>query len=118
MLAEIRRKRAATPVDSVENTKVAGWYNGRRTIVLAVLRQPDANTVEVVDSVKSLLPRFRDRDVNAHRLLAAPPPTRPVEEPTLKRLLTLAGDKIACPTKEPPQRVKWRPVVRVCARKP
>src|SRR5215469_1445776 len=59
--APVRLSDVATPVDSVENTKVAGWYNGRRTIVLAVLRQPDANTVEVVDSVKSLLPRFRQQ---------------------------------------------------------
>jgi hydrophobe/amphiphile efflux-1 (HAE1) family protein len=59
--APVRLSDVATPVDSVENTKVAGWYNGRRGIVLAVLRQPDANTVEVVDSVKSLLPRFRQQ---------------------------------------------------------
>jgi hydrophobic/amphiphilic exporter-1 (mainly G- bacteria), HAE1 family len=59
--APVRLSDVATPVDSVENTKVAGWYNGRRGIVLAVLRQPDANTVEVVDSVKALLPRFRQQ---------------------------------------------------------
>src|SRR5579864_2825410 len=59
--APVRISDVATPMDSVENTKVAGWYNGRRGIVLAVLRQPDANTVEVVDSVKSLLPRFRQQ---------------------------------------------------------
>jgi hydrophobic/amphiphilic exporter-1 (mainly G- bacteria), HAE1 family len=59
--APVRLSDVATPVDSVENTRVAGWYNGRRGIVLAVLRQPDANTVEVVDSVKSLLPRFRQQ---------------------------------------------------------
>jgi HAE1 family hydrophobic/amphiphilic exporter-1 len=59
--APVRLSDIATPVDSVENTKVAGWYNGRRGIVLAALRQPDANTVEVVDSIKSLLPRFRQQ---------------------------------------------------------
>jgi hydrophobic/amphiphilic exporter-1 (mainly G- bacteria), HAE1 family len=59
--APVRLGDVANVVDSVENTKVAGWYNGRRGIVLGVLRQPDANTVEVVDSVKALLPRFRQQ---------------------------------------------------------
>ncbi len=38
---------------------MASWFNGKRNIMLAVLRQPDANTVEVVDSVKALIPIFR-----------------------------------------------------------
>jgi HAE1 family hydrophobic/amphiphilic exporter-1 len=46
-------------IDSVENDKVANWYNNTRSIVLAVQRQPGTNTVEVVDSIKRLLPTFR-----------------------------------------------------------
>ncbi|MBM4135790.1 MAG: efflux RND transporter permease subunit [Nitrospira sp.] len=46
-------------IDSVENDKVASWYNDTRAIVLAIQRQPGTNTVEVVDSIKSLLPTFR-----------------------------------------------------------
>ncbi|MEW6715425.1 MAG: efflux RND transporter permease subunit [Nitrospirota bacterium] len=46
-------------IDSVENDKVANWYNNTRSIVLAIQRQPGTNTVEVVDSIKSLLPTFR-----------------------------------------------------------
>jgi HAE1 family hydrophobic/amphiphilic exporter-1 len=57
--APIRLGEVAKIVDSVENDKVASWYNGKRNILLAVLRQPDANTVEVVDSVKALIPVFR-----------------------------------------------------------
>src|SRR5499426_4701403 len=49
----------ARVVDSVENDKVASWFNGERAIVLAIQRQPDANTVEVVDSVREKLPGFR-----------------------------------------------------------
>ncbi|HXB20965.1 MAG TPA: efflux RND transporter permease subunit, partial [Candidatus Solibacter sp.] len=45
--------------DSVENDKTATWYNGRRGIVLPIFRQPGTNTVEVVDSIKKLLPTFR-----------------------------------------------------------
>ena len=46
-------------IDSVENDKVANWYNNERAVVLAIQRQPGTNTVEVVDSIKKLLPTFR-----------------------------------------------------------
>ncbi|MBX6366966.1 MAG: multidrug efflux RND transporter permease subunit [Rhodospirillales bacterium] len=55
----VRLGDVAEVVDGVENDQVASWYNGKRSIILAVQRQPDANTVEVVDSVKALLPEFR-----------------------------------------------------------
>ncbi len=45
--------------DSVQNDKVAAWFNGTRGIVLAIQRQPGANTVEVVDEIKKQLPKFR-----------------------------------------------------------
>jgi HAE1 family hydrophobic/amphiphilic exporter-1 len=44
--------------DSVENNQTASWYNNSRAIILGVYRQPEANTVEVVDRVKALLPSF------------------------------------------------------------
>lgn len=43
-------------VDGVENRDQASWYDGTRAIALAVQRQPDANTVEVVDAIKAALP--------------------------------------------------------------
>ncbi len=46
-------------LDSVQNDRVASWYNNTRAIVLAIQRQPGANTVEVVDSIRKLLPQFR-----------------------------------------------------------
>ncbi|WP_448187309.1 efflux RND transporter permease subunit [Azospirillum sp. sgz301742] len=57
--APVRLTDIASVQDSVENNRTAGWYNGARAIVLAVQRQPDANTVEVVDRVRALLPAFR-----------------------------------------------------------
>jgi HAE1 family hydrophobic/amphiphilic exporter-1 len=45
--------------DSVENDKIATWLNDRRAIVLAIQKQPDANTVAVVDSVRARLPSLR-----------------------------------------------------------
>ena len=44
--------------DGVENDKNAGWFNGKRAIILAIQRQPGTNTVQVVDSVRKLLPGF------------------------------------------------------------
>jgi HAE1 family hydrophobic/amphiphilic exporter-1 len=51
----IKLSEVARVVDSVENEKVATWYNDSRAIVLAIQRQPDANTVEVVDLVRNAL---------------------------------------------------------------
>ena len=45
-------------VDSVANTQTESRYDGRRALVLAVFRQPGANTVDVVDRVKTMLPKF------------------------------------------------------------
>ncbi|MCC7167984.1 MAG: efflux RND transporter permease subunit [Rhodospirillales bacterium] len=55
----VRLGEVAKVVDSVENNRTASWFNGSRSIVLAVQRQPDANTVEVVDRVRALLPVFK-----------------------------------------------------------
>ncbi|HWP25380.1 MAG TPA: efflux RND transporter permease subunit [Xanthobacteraceae bacterium] len=57
--APVRLDEIARVVDSVENDKIASWYNGTRSIVLAIQRQPDANTVAVVDAVKALMPSLR-----------------------------------------------------------
>ncbi|TWA74260.1 HAE1 family hydrophobic/amphiphilic exporter-1 [Azospirillum brasilense] len=57
--APVRLGDVATVLDSVENARTASWHNGTRAIVMAVQRQPDANTVDVVDRVRNLLPSFR-----------------------------------------------------------
>src|SRR5712672_1112250 len=57
--APVRISDVATAIDSVENDKVASWLDGTRAILLAVYRQPDANTVEVVDRVKAMLPAIQ-----------------------------------------------------------
>jgi HAE1 family hydrophobic/amphiphilic exporter-1 len=48
-------------IDSVENDKIASWYNTSRAVVLAIQRQPGTNTVEVVNLIKQLLPTFRSQ---------------------------------------------------------
>jgi HAE1 family hydrophobic/amphiphilic exporter-1 len=57
--APIKLNEVARVIDSVENDKVASWFNDSRAIVLAIQRQPDANTVEVVDLVRAKLPAMR-----------------------------------------------------------
>ncbi|HVV62229.1 MAG TPA: efflux RND transporter permease subunit [Pseudolabrys sp.] len=57
--APVKLNQIARVIDSVENDKVATWFNDARAIVLAIQRQPDANTVEVVDMVRDKLPQMR-----------------------------------------------------------
>jgi len=57
--APVRLQELGQVIDNVENDKVANWYNNTRAVVLAIQRQPGTNTIEVVDSIKSLLPVFR-----------------------------------------------------------
>ena len=62
----VRLKDLGEVVDGVEVDKTASWFYDsqgglRRAIVLAIQRQPGTNTVEVVDSIKQLLPTFRQQ---------------------------------------------------------
>ena len=56
-----RLQDVATVEDSVESTKSGSWVNGKPSIVLAVQRQPNANTVAVVDAVQKTLPQFKSQ---------------------------------------------------------
>src|SRR5881396_1344059 len=55
----IRLEQLGSVLDSVQTDKVASWYNDERSVILAIQRQPGTNTVEVVDSIKKILPAFR-----------------------------------------------------------
>ncbi len=57
--APVKLEEIANVIDDVENNQVANWYNDERSIVLAIYRQPDANTVEVVDAIRERLPSYR-----------------------------------------------------------
>ena len=45
-------------VDGVENTKLAAWSNETPAVILNIQRQPGANTIAVVQSIKALLPQL------------------------------------------------------------
>ncbi|KKX28027.1 efflux RND transporter permease subunit [Rhizobium sp. LC145] len=46
--------------DSVGNPDAGSWYDGNSAIILAIQRQPDANTVDVVDAVRAKLPQLTE----------------------------------------------------------
>jgi hydrophobic/amphiphilic exporter-1 (mainly G- bacteria), HAE1 family len=75
--APVRLGDVARVIDGVQSDKSGNWYNGKRAITVAVSRQPDANTVEVVKQVKALIPTFRAElpgavDINVLNDRAAP----------------------------------------------
>jgi HAE1 family hydrophobic/amphiphilic exporter-1 len=57
--APVKLEEVARVVDGVENDKTASWFNDSRAVVLAIFRQPVANTVAVVDAVREQLPSYR-----------------------------------------------------------
>ncbi len=57
--APVRLSDIATVTDSVEDERSVGFIDGERSVVLAIQRQPDANTIQVVDDIRALLPQFR-----------------------------------------------------------
>ena len=57
----VRLEDVAVVSDSVQDAQTASWYNTSRAIILGVYRQPEANTVEVVDRVRALLPTFAEQ---------------------------------------------------------
>ncbi|HWC61746.1 MAG TPA: efflux RND transporter permease subunit, partial [Verrucomicrobiae bacterium] len=50
----IRLEQIGHVLDSVQNDKVASWFNNVRAVVLSIQRQPGANTVQVVDDIKKI----------------------------------------------------------------
>jgi HAE1 family hydrophobic/amphiphilic exporter-1 len=59
--APVRLEEVANAVDSVENKRIASWNVDQRAIVLAVQRQPGANTIETVERIRQVLPSFQSR---------------------------------------------------------
>ncbi len=57
--AQVRLGDIAEVSDSVQNERLGSWRNGQRALILAVQRQPDANTIAVVDGVRAALPVLR-----------------------------------------------------------
>ncbi len=56
----LRLDQVATVFNSSNNVKRTFWINGQRSVILAVRKQPGANTVQVADHVKAVILTLRD----------------------------------------------------------
>ena len=56
----VRLNEIAKVYDGIEQDKQANFYRGLRNITLSILKQPGTNVVAVVDSIKELMPAFRE----------------------------------------------------------
>ncbi|MFZ0933046.1 MAG: efflux RND transporter permease subunit [Bryobacteraceae bacterium] len=54
--AAIRLSDVAQVTDSVQNIRAAGYLNGKRSISVIIYRQPGANIINTVDSIRTQLP--------------------------------------------------------------
>ncbi len=66
--------------DSVQNDKVASWFNNERAIMLAVQRQPGTNTDAVSRAVQALLPSFQSQLPASTKLTVMFDRAQPVRE--------------------------------------
>ncbi|MGY4532049.1 multidrug efflux pump [Pseudomonas sp. TE3786] len=57
--APLRLKDVASVDDAAENTRLAAWANETPAVVLNIQRQPGANVIKVVDSIKAMLPQLQ-----------------------------------------------------------
>jgi multidrug efflux pump len=57
--AAIRLRDVATVEDGPENKNTLGLFNGQPAVIVLITRQPGANIIETVDSVRALLPQLR-----------------------------------------------------------
>jgi hydrophobe/amphiphile efflux-1 (HAE1) family protein len=54
--ATVRLSDVAEVIDDVENSRVAGWVNGVRAVLIIVRRQPGANIIETNERVQAIIP--------------------------------------------------------------
>ena len=56
--APVRLSDVANVIDDTENNRQAAWMNQTPAIIVNIQRQPGANIISVVDSIKKLLPKL------------------------------------------------------------
>ena len=59
--AAVRLDMLGRVLDDIENNKSASWYNGARSVILAVQRQPGTNTVAVAERVQAEMDRLKSQ---------------------------------------------------------
>ncbi len=56
--APVKLQDVATVIDATKSPRNGAWFSGKRSELLLIFRQPGANTVEVVDNIKKMMPRL------------------------------------------------------------
>ena len=56
--APVRLRNVAEVIDSVEDTRTLGLVNGQPAVIAIISRQPNANIIETVDSIREVLPEL------------------------------------------------------------
>ena len=46
-------------MDSVEDLRNAGYFNGKPSVLVIIFRQPGANIIETVDRIRAVLPQLQ-----------------------------------------------------------
>lgn len=72
-------KDVADVQDSVEDLRAAGVVNGKPAVMLVLFRQPGANIIEAVDSVRAIMPQLKasiPESINMSVVLDRTPPIR------------------------------------------
>ena len=64
----VRLEDVAKVSDGVENERLASWFNGSRSIVVAILRQPGSNTVSIAEAIRRDLPELEGQIPGAIRM--------------------------------------------------
>ena len=57
--APVRLSDVAEVIDSTENIRNEGQANGKRSVLVIIYKQPNANIIETVDEIKALLPELQ-----------------------------------------------------------
>jgi hydrophobe/amphiphile efflux-1 (HAE1) family protein len=55
----VRIRDIGRAISAGENELIAGWYNNKRAIILAIQRQPGANVIETVSRIKAMMPALQ-----------------------------------------------------------
>ena len=56
--APVRLEDVSNVVDGTKSPRTGAWYNGKRAELLLIFRQPGANTVDIVNRIKGMMPRL------------------------------------------------------------
>jgi HAE1 family hydrophobic/amphiphilic exporter-1 len=54
--APVRIRDVGRAISAPENDLIAGWFNQKRAVILAIQRQPGANVINTVNRIKAMMP--------------------------------------------------------------